>query len=384
MEDKSMKNNILNQFFADKNVNFPRQPKLVNGIHVYEAPKGLGIQFRGGTEKFLVKGADTYQIWVYLKNMLDGKHELEDILNKGAEEFKLDRVNIASFLKTLHSYHLLEPNAFVKGSPIEMLFDLFSEKQAQYYDRVVPQSGLNKCGEDVLKRIRNCKVLLIANEVLAPLVSYQMQMAGFQDMGFLVISSEDTKGAKDYIGNQINIMTYEDITGLMGGDLRNILFQKISDYQYVFTVLSNPNIFFLNEISRMCTIFNIPMLSVSIKDNNYEVGPFYFPEMGSPCISCYNLREQSYRLDSAYEYIYQQGLHNEGKKTDDEIMGFDYNSLAIVVNIAVCQFKNALAKVAQPKLIGGVFKFNSLTYVTSLENTFKVPGCPSCSDTNKR
>lgn len=72
MEDKSMKNNILNQFFADKNVNFPRQPKLVNGIHVYEAPKGLGIQFRGGTEKFLVKGADTYQIWVYLKNMLDG------------------------------------------------------------------------------------------------------------------------------------------------------------------------------------------------------------------------------------------------------------------------------------------------------------------------
>ena len=165
MEDKSMKNNILNQFFADKNVNFPRQPKLVNGIHVYEAPKGLGIQFRGGTEKFLVKGADTYQIWVYLK---------------------IDRVNIASFLKTLHSYHLLEPNAFVKGSPIEMLFDLFSEKQAQYYDRVVPQSGLNKCGEDVLKRIRNCKVLLIANEVLAPLVSYQMQMAGFQDMGFLV------------------------------------------------------------------------------------------------------------------------------------------------------------------------------------------------------
>ena len=30
MEDKSMKNNILNQFFADKNVNFPRQPKLGN------------------------------------------------------------------------------------------------------------------------------------------------------------------------------------------------------------------------------------------------------------------------------------------------------------------------------------------------------------------
>lgn len=384
MEDKSKKLNILNQFFCDKNVNFPYQPKLVNGIHVYEAPKGLGIQFRGGTEKFLIKGTEAYQIWGYLKNVLDGKHTLEEILNKGAEEFKLDRVNIGAFLKTLHSYHLLEPDTFIKESPIEMHLDLFSEKQAQYYDRVVPQSGLNKSGKDVLERIHNCKVLLITNEILAPLVSYQMKMAGFRNMGFLVISSEDTKGAKDYISDLINIMTYEDITGLKGGDLRNILSQKMPDYQYIFTVLSNPSIFFLNEISRMCTILNIPMLSVSIKDNDYEVGPFYFPEMDSPCISCYNLREQSYRLDSAYEYIYQQGLHNEGKKTDDEIKGFDYNSLTIVVNIAICQFKNALATVAQPKLIGGVFKFNSLTYVTSLESFFKVPSCPSCSDTNKR
>lgn len=81
-----------------KNVNFPYQPKLVNGIHVYEAPKGLGIQFRGGTEKFLIKGTEAYQIWGYLKNVLDGKHTLEEILNKGAEEFKLDRVNIGAFL----------------------------------------------------------------------------------------------------------------------------------------------------------------------------------------------------------------------------------------------------------------------------------------------
>lgn len=54
MEEKNKQLNILQQFFSDKNANFPRQPKLVNGIRVYEAPKGLGIQFRGGTEIFLV------------------------------------------------------------------------------------------------------------------------------------------------------------------------------------------------------------------------------------------------------------------------------------------------------------------------------------------
>lgn len=384
MEDKRNQLNILNQFFCDKNVHFPHQPKLVSGIHVYEAPKGLGIQFRGGTEKFLVKGADTYKIWNFLKIMLDGAHTLEEIIDKGWRHQGLDRVNTGRFLKTLHSYHLLESDAIIEQESIEMHFDLFSEKQAQYYSRVVPQSGLNKSGKNVLERIRNCKVMLIADEILAPLVSSQMQMAGFRDLGFLVIGNDESKKAKYYISEQINVMTYENIGEMKTTDLRNILSQKMPDYQYVLTTLSNPSVFFLNEISRMCTLFNLPMLSLSIKDNDYEVGPFYFPEMESPCISCYNLREQSFRKDAVYEYIYQEGLRTEGKLTDDEIKGFDYNSLAIVVNVAICQFKNALATVSQPKLIGSVFKFNSLNYIMSMDNFFKVPGCSSCSDVNKK
>lgn len=383
MEEKNKQLNILQQFFSDKNVHFPRQPKLVDGIHVYEAPKGLGIQFRGGTEKFLVKGADAYKVWKYLKPLLDGTHHLEEIINNGCEQMQLDRVDVGTFLKTLHSYHLLEPDVSTNQTPVQIHFDLFSQKQAQYYDRVVSQSGLNKNGKDVLSRIQDCKVLLITDEIFAPLVSFQMQMAGFREVGFLVIGGTNSVDAQNYISDQLNVMTYQNIDKLKPNDLRNILSQKMPDYQYVLTVLSNPSIFFLNDISRMCTIFNLPMLSISLKDNYYEIGPFYFPELESPCISCYNLREQSYRHDSAFEYIYQEGLRTEGKITDDKIKGFDYNSLAIVVNMAICQFKNALATVSRPKLIGCVFKFNSLNYNMSMENFFKVPGCSSCGDVNK-
>lgn len=384
MENKKQQQNILNQFFCDKNVRFPQCPKLVDGIHVYEAPKGLGIQFRGGTEKFLLKGADSYKIWQYLKTVLDGTHTLEEILCEGRGQYGLDGVNVGTFLKTLHSYHLLVPESIAESGSVEMHFDLFSEKQTQYYDRVVPLSGLNKDGKSVLERIYGCKVLLITDEILAPFMSFQMQMAGFKDLGFLVVSNNETDNIKDYICDQINIMTYENISGLSTVDVRNVLSQKMSDYQYVLTALGNPSMFFLNEISRMCTHFNRPMLSISVKDNNYEVGPFYFPEMESPCISCYNLREQSYRRDAVYEYIYQEGLRIEDKFVDDKIKGFDYNSLAIVVNMAICQLKNALATVSQPKLIGSVFKFNSLNYTMSIDNFFKVPGCPSCSNVNKK
>ena len=383
MEEIIKQQNILNRFFQDKNVNFPHEPKLVNGIHVYEAPKGLGIQFRGGTEKFLVKGAESYKIWSYLKTVLDGTHSLDEIIEQGCAQHQLDRVDLGTFLKTLHGYHLLEPDAFVDQSPVEMHFDLFSEKQAQYYGRIVPQSGLNKSGKDVLMRIRDCKVLLIADEILAPFVSFQMQMAGFKDIGFLVIGNAESDGAQNYISDQVNVMTYQHLDGLKDGDLRNLLSQKISDYQYVLTVMSNPSIFFLNEICRMCTAFNLPMLPICIKEHSYEVGPFYFPEMECSCISCYNLREQSYRTDSSFEYIYQEGLRAEHKLTDDKIKGVDFNSLAIVVNMAICQFKNALATVCQPKLASCVFRYNSLNYSMSVEKIIKVPNCPSCGDVNK-
>lgn len=381
MKEKQL--NILHQFFSDKNVHFPHFPKLVDGIHVYEAPKGLGIQFRGGAEKFLIKGADAYKIWKYLKPLLDGTHRLEDIIDNGSEQMGLDRINVGTFLKTLHSYHLLEPDVFDNQMQVQMHLDLFFEKQTQYYNRIVPQSGLNKSGKDVLKRIRDCKVLLITNEIFAPFVSFHMHMAGFKDLGFLVVDSTESVEAQNYICDQLNVMIYKHLDGLEPNELRDVLSKKIPDYQYVFTVLSNPSLFFLNDISRMCTIFNRPMLSISVKDNNYEVGPFYFPELESPCISCYNLREQSYRQDSAFEYIYQEGLRTEGKLTDVEIKGFDINSLAIVVNIAICQFKNALAAVSQPKLIGSVFKFNSINYNMSMVNFFKVSGCSSCGCINK-
>lgn len=381
MKEKQL--NILHQFFSDKNVHFPHFPKLVDGIHVYEAPKGLGIQFRGGAEKFLIKGADAYKIWKYLKPLLDGTHRLEDIIDNGSEQMGLDRINVGTFLKTLHSYHLLEPDVFDNQMQVQMHLDLFFEKQTQYYNRIVPQSGLNKSGKDVLKRIRDCKVLLITNEIFAPFVSFHMHMAGFKDLGFLVVDSTESVEAQNYICDQLNVMIYKHLDGLEPNELRDVLSKKIPDYQYVFTVLSNPSLFFLNDISRMCTIFNRPMLSISVKDNNYEVGPFYFPELESPCILCYNLREQSYRQDSAFEYIYQEGLRTEGKLTDVEIKGFDINSLAIVVNIAICQFKNALAAVSQPKLIGSVFKFNSINYNMSMVNFFKVSGCSSCGCINK-
>lgn len=120
--DRKHQENILHQFFGDKNVNFPKYPKIVNGIHVYETPQGLGIQFRGGAEKFLIRGADCYKNWRYLKEVLDGTHSLEQILNFAKDNYSLDALNVGILLKTLHSYHLLEPHSNSEWNSIEMHF----------------------------------------------------------------------------------------------------------------------------------------------------------------------------------------------------------------------------------------------------------------------
>lgn len=379
MEERIKKLGILNEFFADVNVRFPKYPKLVTGVHVYEAPKGLGIQFRGGTEKFLIKGSTAYQIWNYAKDKLDGAHSLEDILTYIREQ-GIDGLEAGTFLKTLHSHHLLEPDPIIDKQEKDFRLDIFSTQQALFYDRIVSNSGLNKNGKEVLLRIRESKLLIITNEIMAPIISQQLQLAGFFNIGFMIISDENSSDARNYISDSINVMTYVDIRNIQGKELRNIFGRKLPDYQYIITALNNPCIHFLNEINRICTIFNKPMLAISIKENEYEVGPFYFPETDSSCTSCYNLREQSYKQDSVYDFIYQEGLNAEHKKYDNEIMGFDLNAFATVMNIAILQLKNALTSVVQPKLINSVFKINILNYITELINVIKVPGCPACSN----
>ncbi len=378
MDKKSREWGILNEFFSDINVNFPQKPRLINGISTYIAPNGLGVQYRGGSERLIIKGKNSVAIWKFLSENLTGENTLEQILEL-AYKSKVDCFDVATFLKTLHSYHLLNGNEDKKGFKNDYHFDLYSAKQKEYYDRMIGYSGRNSNSIEAFNRIRDSKILIITNEIFAPMLSYNMHLAGFVDLGFLILTDDNPINALEYIEN-INILTYRNITNVTNQELRDLLNSTMDDYHYVFPVISNPSIHFLNEISRFCSFKNKPMLNVSIVENSYEIGPFFFPNSDTACVSCYHLRKQSYDNYSLYDYLYQNDLEEKELKFDNKIKGFDIQSFYSVLNFAILQLKNSIAKIAKPTNINQCIKLNPLSLHIIRENVIQVPGCPSCSN----
>jgi hypothetical protein len=309
--------------------------------------------------------------------MLTGDHTLEYILQMATKN-SVSNFEVATFLKVLHSYHLLSPENTVEKPNPTYHFDLFSTKQKEYYDRIIGYSGRNESGTKAMDRIRNSKILIIANAELIPIISYNMYLANFVDLGFFSISDTNSKNIQNYIEN-INIITYQDITNIKSDELRNLLNTKIDDYHYVLMITNNPNIHFLAEISRFCNLKNKPILNISVVENNYEIGPFFFPNSDTSCISCYHLRKQSHDNNSLYDFLYQNNLKEKKMKSDSEIKGFDIQVFCSVLNFAILQLKYSIAKVTKPVYINQVIKLNALNFSIIKEEVIQVPGCPSCS-----
>lgn len=378
MDNKSNKWGVLNEFFSDINVNFPQKPQLIGGISIYVAPNGLGIQYRGGSERLIIKGKNSVSIWRFLSEKLTGKNSLEQILDL-AQKCNVDCFDVATFLKTLHSYHLLSDSDNEICVENDHHFDLFSIKQKEYYDRIIGYSGRNSSSIEVFDRIKNSKILIITNEIFVPMLCYNMHLAGFKDLGFLILTDDNSINALEYIDN-INLLTYKNITNVIGEELRNLLNSTMDDYHYVLSVINNPSNHFLNEVSRFCSLKNKPMLNVSIVENSYEIGPFFFPNSDTACVSCYHLRKQSYDNHSFYDYLYQRDLDDRELKFDNKMKGFDIQGFLSVLNIVILQLKNSIAKIAKPTNINQCIKLNPLSLNIIRENVIQVPGCPSCSN----
>jgi len=378
MDANLLKSSLLREFFNDINVNFPAKPKLVSGISMYNMPDGLGVQFRGGSEKLILKGKSAFQIWTFLAKKLDGTHTLEEIL-KDANRNHINSVEVATFIKILHSNHLFE--AKNKNSDVSYTLDVFAEKQKEYYDRIIGLTGHNDDSYQVLEKLKNAKILIIANAYLVPVICYNLGLAGFKDLGFFYFENDEEADFQNYMPN-INIMTQINISKFNNSEIRDLLHAKIDDYQYILTVANNPNFHFLHEITRFCNTRNKPVLNISFVENSYEIGPFFFPNTHTACTTCYTLRKQSYEANPIYDFLYQNNLNAKATKYDSEIKGFDLQGFASVLNFAVLDIKHVVANLAKSNFVNRVLQMNTVNM--DLKNTEIIPvlGCPSCSSNN--
>lgn len=370
---------ILREFFADENVQFPKFPALVGGVHVYQAPWGLGIQFRGGAQRIVVRGGNSYSVWDFLSTRLDGLKEIPKILSE-AKDSGVSPIEVASFLKTLHCYHLLRDSEADRVGVMDVRVGVHLAQQMNYYNRILPMTGRNQDASQALERLFRVKVLLVVNDELLEFAARGLYEACIRNVGLLKIVKDGRFSHSFEAYEGMNLLSEHTYEYSDGSGIENALDKIIEDYSYVLAVVREPSVRFLGDIAHMCNIKQRPFLPITLVENEYSVGPFFFPHMDTACITCANLRSQSVTKGAADEYVYQNHLEENGEVSNVQIAGFDIQGLEIVINLAVSQLKQQVAELTSPKYINQIMRLNVLNLSLTQELVLRVPGCTSCSD----
>jgi molybdopterin/thiamine biosynthesis adenylyltransferase len=375
MQTEKVSKNLWGEFFLDKNVRFPEFPLLIEGISIYDAPYGLGVQFRGGPNKLVIRGAKSSEIFLFIKDFLDGKHSLADVFDLTDGKYELD--DVASMMKILHAHNLLT-NKDTEADAVTAK-DIVALQQLQYFNRIIGRTGYNKTGLQIINTIAGSKVLVISSANLAGVVLANLQLAGFKHIGLCYSIKEkynNELGFSRYTSE--TLMAEVNITDLAEGDMLNELSKRIDDYQQVIIAFENPSRKFMEIFNTFCINRNKPVLFFSVNINTYEIGPYVIPK-ACACYTCSILRKNSGMTNAVYDSIYHDGLSDKLQNTDDTINGFDILSANVAIGLMVSEFSKLISGSTQPTLINKMIEYDFLN--GSINNLMipKVPGCPGCT-----
>lgn len=373
---------MLQEFFGDANVRFPQYPIIVPGIRTYISPNGLGIQFRGSSEKIAITGKRAITLWEWLTPFLDGKHSLDEILLHAQEDPIVSIGEIGEILKTLHCYHMVYDSEIASKPKLqrERVLSGVLKQQQDFLSRVFPFMGANSNISEVNLKLRDASVMFIVNKELLEILVMNVVFSGIANVGIFVLSSESETLSfpEDRVillkGQKVGYIGSPDRNGL-----RSLLNQEILNYKYIVPFINNPNPFFIAEIARSCSRFNRRMLPIALFENVYEIGPFFIPGGESSCCACRHLRKQSFGDNALYDFLYNQHLEEAQLVFDEQILGYNFRATNIALNIALDQIIMCITQVSQPSLINNVLTYDALKLTISSEHVIKVPGCPYCS-----
>lgn len=358
------KNAKWKNFFQDPNVRFPEKPRLLNEIHIYEAPYGLGVQFNGGPHPLIIRGKNVGEIFSALKQRMDGALGWEQLVLDLSKDFEIDEV--------IHVLRILQANSLLRdgvGTNGEV-----ENPQTQYYNRVLGRSGFLKKGSDVYRIISSVKLLLLSEGMMAELLLEHLLRVGFKAENLtLFVLSDVNRDIIEKMGVKLNLLDQSSIKACEA-NLQKI----VGSYRFVISALPNPSDWFVNSLNRIAIIENVPTFYLSKQKEFFEIGPYVIPKRTS-CIFCKTMRSNSYNEDAPIENSYQDLLKEKQMVIGDSAKGDDYISTLAATSIFLGEVVKVISGYAANGLINGSYSYDIINGFMKKQMILRIPGCPECN-----
>jgi bacteriocin biosynthesis cyclodehydratase domain-containing protein len=357
------------RFLKDRNLRFPRRPRLAPDLSLFAMPDGLGYQIRGGEADVLIRGSVAETVLPWLIDALDGKATGEAIL--AARPAGVSEADASDALLLLLRKGLLVDGE--AGADTAAHADPVVARQQLFFGRKLGVTRLPASGDAAQRALAEARILLVGDGLFGAAAFDLLQRSGCRHLSALDwegggLLSETVRtsplaseGAEaEPLGRDLDRLGAALAAHLPSTDLAVTATRNAPDA--LFRLLNERA---LRERRRW--------LRGNETSSAIEIGP-YVNGSDSPCFTCLLLRLRGAAAFPVEDQLQQQELERAGPQgLYGEALAHATAGAALLVAEAV----RVVTRIAPPWTEGALL---SLSFEHGLERHrfARVPRCPDC------
>lgn len=325
------------------NISLPLKPRLAPWATLVCLGDSR-IQFRGSDFFYTLRHPLFTETFHAISHLLDGQHNLEEIINSGGKEFL--PTTISFLLKMLRANGVLQEG----NVPLPLHFS--PEKAADYDQQIQFFSHFSKEPSSVLASIHQAHIGVVGQNQLKSVITNSLLSLG-------IIKINDLDDSLN--GNSKKCI--KDITHLPEG------------LDFLIACHENPRDSFFKTVNEVCLKTKIRWMRAAIEGVTALLGPTFIP-FQTACYSCYGRRIASNTPDLENFVAYKSQL-NLGKAVNSE--GYFAPLWEILAGHVTLELVKILSGFAPPTTIGRYYEIKTFNPTAMGHNVLKVPRCPVCN-----
>jgi bacteriocin biosynthesis cyclodehydratase domain-containing protein len=369
----------LQVLVADENLRFPKRPRVIGDLRVFQMPDGLGMQFHFGEAPVMLRGNMTERVLSFLLGVLDGSRRTEEIVDQCPQN--IPRSTLVKTMWLLHTKGMLtdaaqETNGEAGAQMTPTVVDVALERQLLFWGRHLDVTRAAASGQEIQRRLAGCRIAIVGTGIFAATTFDLLARSGSREVR--VLAWDDDGLLLSTLGRSSVIPAEAVQLGRTAADdAGSALRSWIDDVDLVVTATRNAPAELFRVINRISLQHRRMWLRANIDTTRTEVGPLVDP-FGSACYACLELRQRSMHELPIEDHLNQQDLARERPAGQTVPLGEALFSATLASSLLVGEVVRIATGIATPTLLNAVTTVLPVTGAIQRNTILRVPRCPEC------
>lgn len=379
--DQTPATRALRAMLGDINLRFPRRPRLLPDLSIFEMPDGLGIQFRGAESPVILRGGVAGFALRSLMPMLDGTRTLDDLIELCPTE--LSHETLLRTLSLLFTKGLIgaggsaERESQIRPASESLRVDgEILQRQLLFWGRKIGVTRGLESASQVQRLLETSKLILLGTGLFGAATFDILARSGCHDIQVLDWDDNDviTRAvAANPVAQPPSIHLLTNSTAEASSQLR-----ALGDTADLIVVAArNAPAALFRAVNRISLERKCPWLRAHEDGTQIEVGPYVRP-FESACYTCMELRESSARDFAVEEYLYQENLASPRRAGETLPRGEAVAVATLAASLVAGEVVRILTGIAAPTLLNAVLTVSPMSGSFETNRLLRVPRCPDC------